>query len=204
MNRRIVNTALFLAAVTAIVLIAGCTRSQSSGPIPKPQVAGTSLPTVEMPTLTPAAPATATPQPPAPTVAPVVPTTAPQPATQPTAAPAQPTAALSGGPRTHVVKPGEWIYSIARLYNVTPYAIVQANQIINPNRLYPGQVLTIPGGGPGPAPAPGLCSSPYTVQAGDTVYSIARKCGKTPAAIVTANNLVNPNLIFVGQKLQIP
>lgn len=209
MNRRIVNIVLSLAAVAAIALLAGCKRSQSSGPaLPTPQAAGKSLPTAEMPTLTPAAPvpATATPQPPAPapTVAPVAPTTAPQPAAQPTAAPAQPTAAPSSGPRTHVVKPGEWVYSIARLYNVSPYAIVQANQIVNPNRLYPGQVLTIPGGGPAPAPAPGSCSSPYTVLAGDTIYSIGRKCGKTPAAIVTANNLVNPNLIFVGQKLQIP
>jgi LysM repeat protein len=219
MNRRIATIALSLAVVAVIILISGCTKQQSTGPLPKPQAAaGTPLATEEMPTLTPAAPggspAAVTPE--APASAPAAgavtatpstgPSTAPQPAQQPTTAPAvQPTQAPSGGPTTHTVKPGEWLYSIARLYNVSPYALIQANPGINPNYLRPGQVLNIPGGGsPAPTPVPGTCPSPYTVQLGDTVYSIARKCGKTPSAIITANNLFNPNFIFVGQKLQIP
>lgn len=49
--------------------------------------------------------------------------------------------------------------------------------------------------------------SVYTVQKGDTVYKISRKfAGNTSLVkdIVKANNLSNPNLILVGQKLNIP
>jgi LysM repeat protein len=124
------------------------------------------------------------------------------PAVRPTTAPA-----ASGEPTKHTVKPGEWLFSIARQYNVSPFTLAQVNKIGAPYNIYPGQVLTIPGSqppAPTPPPAPGTCSSPYTVQAGDTIYSIARKCGKTPSAILSANNLANPNFLLVGQKLQIP
>jgi putative chitinase len=155
------------------------------------------MPTLPPPTAAPG-PATATPQP-KPTTAPATAPTSPPPA-QPTAVPA-PAAATPG---KHTVKPGEWLYSIGRLYNVNPFTLAQVNGISAPYRIYPGQQLTIPGGQTGPTPVPGTCPSPYTVQAGETIFSIARKCGKTPSAIITANSLVNPNLIFVGQKLQIP
>jgi LysM repeat protein len=41
----------------------------------------------------------------------------------------------------------------------------------------------------------------YTVQRGDTLYSIAIKFGTTVPALVTANSLANPNLIQIGQVL---
>lgn len=44
----------------------------------------------------------------------------------------------------------------------------------------------------------------YVVQAGDTLASIAQRFGTTVEAIVRANNLTDPNLIFVGQVLTIP
>ncbi|MGI6588716.1 MAG: peptidoglycan-binding protein [Peptococcia bacterium] len=44
----------------------------------------------------------------------------------------------------------------------------------------------------------------YVVQAGDTLSSIAQKFGTTVEAIARANNITNPNLIFVGQVLTIP
>jgi lysozyme len=206
MDRRIANIALFLAVAAIIILVSGCERPKSSGALPKPQAAaGTSLPTVEMPTLTPAAPspATATPQTLAPTA---VPPTSPPPVSAPAGGtPPTPTSMpVTSTPGRHIVRPGEWLFSIGRLYNVNPFTLAQVNGIYPPYRIYPGQQLIIPGGAPGPTPVPGTCASPYTVQRGDTVYSIARRCGKTPSAIITANNLINPNYIFVGQKLQIP
>jgi N-acetylmuramoyl-L-alanine amidase len=42
------------------------------------------------------------------------------------------------------------------------------------------------------------------VRTGDQLSRIARKYGVTVAAIQKANNIKNPNLIRVGQKLIIP
>ena len=44
----------------------------------------------------------------------------------------------------------------------------------------------------------------YTVQPGDTLAIIAAASGVTVDAIMAANNLTNPNLLEVGQVLQIP
>lgn len=52
-----------------------------------------------------------------------------------------------------------------------------------------------------PPPASG---TKYTVKAGDTLYSIAKKYNVTVAAIAKANNITNYNLIRVGQVLTIP
>jgi murein DD-endopeptidase MepM/ murein hydrolase activator NlpD len=44
----------------------------------------------------------------------------------------------------------------------------------------------------------------YVVQPGDTLYSIAQRFGSTVEAIVAANDIADPSLIEVGQKLRIP
>jgi murein DD-endopeptidase MepM/ murein hydrolase activator NlpD len=44
----------------------------------------------------------------------------------------------------------------------------------------------------------------YTVQTGDTMYSIARKHGVSVDAVLWANNLTDANVIKVGQSLTIP
>jgi LysM repeat protein len=44
----------------------------------------------------------------------------------------------------------------------------------------------------------------YTVVAGDTLHKIAQTFGTTVDAIMIANNLTNPNLIYPGQVLVIP
>ena len=44
----------------------------------------------------------------------------------------------------------------------------------------------------------------YTVQAGDTLYSIALLYGSTVQAIADANNILNPNLIYPGSIILIP
>ena len=54
---------------------------------------------------------------------------------------------------------------------------------------------------PGPPP---VCVAYYTVQWGDTLYSIARRYGTTVQAIAAANGITNPSLIRVGQVLCIP
>jgi LysM repeat protein len=56
-------------------------------------------------------------------------------------------------------------------------------------------------------PAPGASSGQKTthvIQSGETIYSIARRYGVDPQAIIDANGLANPNFIQPGQTLIIP
>jgi len=65
-----------------------------------------------------------------------------QPATSAEALP--PRIAEISGYRTHTVVAEEWIYKIARAYDVHPNDIIAANPAIDPHRIYPGQELQIP------------------------------------------------------------
>lgn len=47
--------------------------------------------------------------------------------------------------RTHVVQSGESLWSIAGKYGKSLEAIIQANPNINPDLIYPGQTINIPG-----------------------------------------------------------
>lgn len=46
--------------------------------------------------------------------------------------------------RWHIVRWGETLWGISRLYGVSPWAIASANHIYNLNRIYAGQRLCIP------------------------------------------------------------
>jgi LysM repeat protein len=105
------------------------------------------------------------------------------------------------GATIHVVQWGENLSLIAMRYGVTTSAIAQANGIADPNYIYAGQSLTIPGGSS--TPAPSGQTTTYVVKAGDTLSGIAYRYGTTVNAIVSLNGLVNPNLIYVGQVLQL-
>ncbi len=63
--------------------------------------------------------------------------------------------------------------------------------------------ITVISGAPIPAQAQ-ACASPYTVAPGDTLWAISRRCGTTLAAIQAANPGLNPNLIRIGQQLNLP
>ncbi len=50
----------------------------------------------------------------------------------------------SPGPRVHVVAPGEYVSLIARRYGVSVQALLQANDLPDPNHIEVGQRLVIP------------------------------------------------------------
>ena len=54
----------------------------------------------------------------------------------------------------YVVQPGDSLSRIAQRFGVPMATIMSANGIVNPNLIFAGQRLTIPGPGTGPAPAP--------------------------------------------------
>lgn len=100
----------------------------------------------------------------------------------------------------YTVKAGDTLYSIAKKYNTTVAALAAANKIPSPYIIRVGHVLTIPGK---PAPPPAAAIK-YTVKAGDTLYSIAKRHNTTVAKIAAANKIPSPYIIRVGQVLTIP
>lgn len=218
MNRRFATDVLVLAMAALLVLVSACNRPVSTGPLPLPTAgaqgvqgtpSGGQLPTEVVGTVFAGATATvasgtALPQPAQPTAgATLAPAAQATVAPAPTTAPAVQATAAPGGTTSYTVKPGDRLFSIGRQFGVNPYTIAQANGIYPPYTIYVGQVLTIPGGTPVTV-TPGPGPNTYVVQRGDTIFSIARRLGKTPASIINANNLMNPNLIFPGQVLRIP
>lgn len=118
-------------------------------------------------------------------------------------------AAPAGADSAYIVKPGDTLGSIAARFGVSANAIARANGITNPDRIYIGQNLTIPGasGSSSGSASTGSTSAPatgtYIVQRGDTLGKIAARYGTTVARLMALNGLSNPNLIWVGQRLKV-
>lgn len=105
-------------------------------------------------------------------------------------------------PTVHVVRRGDTLYSLGRRYGTTVNAIVRANSLRNPNWIYVGQRLVIPG--TTAAPSYSSSGSVHVVQRGENLYRIALRYGTTVQALASANNLSNTSLIHAGQRLVIP
>ncbi len=103
----------------------------------------------------------------------------------------------------YTVKPGDGLYRIAGWYGSDAYAIAQANNLLNLNAIYAGQVLCIPGGSVPPIQPPPVQTSWYTVQPGDTLYRISLRFGTTIHALMALNGISNPNRIVAGQVLRV-
>ena len=89
----------------------------------------------------------------------------------------------------YIVKKGDTLYSIARLYNTTINRLKEINNL-KTNMLSVGQKLLID-------------DNTYEVKSGDTLYSIARKFNSTVDEIKEINNLIT-NLLSIGQIIKIP
>lgn len=99
----------------------------------------------------------------------------------------------------YVVKAGDTLHGIAEKYGVSTTAIIQANDLANPNLIFPGDHVNVPAGS-------STQDITITVQAGDTINALATHYGVNSSAIVdlASNKITNPDLIIVGQKLIIP
>jgi LysM repeat protein len=103
----------------------------------------------------------------------------------------------------YVVQAGDDLNLIATKFGVSVASIVQANGLSNPDFIYVGQKLVISSGGE-TTPMVSSEGTTHVVKPGESVDSIAGQYDTTREAIVSANNLVNPNWIYVGQVLTIP
>ncbi len=137
----------------------------------------------------------------------------------PPVVPAAPLVQAGGG--AYTVQAGDTLGGIAAAYGTDVQTLMDANGLTDPNYLYVGQEINVPGasasagsgnggytavstgssaGGTGSGTA---ALQTYTVQSGDTLYAIAGKFGTTVDAIASANNLSDPNVISEGQSLLI-
>ncbi|AEJ41348.1 LysM repeat-containing protein [Sulfobacillus acidophilus TPY] len=129
----------------------------------------------------------------------------------------------------YTVQKGDTLSAIAARYGISLAALEAANpQIKDPNLIYPGETITIPGGssagssgyaggGTGSSVPVSTGSSgthqfnvsqtkmSYTVRKGDTLSAIAQAHGVSLAALEAANpHITDPNLIYPGETVYIP
>jgi LysM repeat protein len=115
----------------------------------------------------------------------------------------------------YVVRSGDTLFRIAVRFGTTVRALAEANNITNPSLIYAGRTLVIPGVSATPTatavptivptntPVPEPTTA-YVVRRGDTLYRIAINNRTTISRLVALNNLRNPNMIYVGQRLLVP
>jgi murein DD-endopeptidase MepM/ murein hydrolase activator NlpD len=121
------------------------------------------------------------------------------------------------GGTTIIVGTSDTLDILAKRYNVSPAAILQANGYKGPRVLSPGQQLIIPrqsavaAAAPAPAPAASkpvavsaVAPSVHVVNRGDTLMSIARRNQVPVAELAKANNLDQSAKLSLGMKLTVP
>ncbi|MEX2161356.1 MAG: LysM peptidoglycan-binding domain-containing protein [Anaerolineales bacterium] len=125
-----------------------------------------------------------------------------------TTIPSTPTASA---PFSYTVVSGDTISAIAERFDVNFIIIMLLNGLSNDSVLAVGQVLTIPDPNmeiPTPTALPTNLRRGdeilYFVMPGDTLAGIAAEFFSTEDAIIDANDLDDPNSIFVGQLLTVP
>lgn len=99
----------------------------------------------------------------------------------------------------YTIRQGDTLSSIAYQHGVKMSHLIYANNIKNPDLIYSGQRLWIPGEG-----APPSAKRIHRVKYGETLIGIAAHYGVSPWAIAQANGIYNLNRIYAGQRLYIP
>lgn len=110
------------------------------------------------------------------------------------------TASTSNASETvYTVVSGDTLSGIASKYGTTYQKLAEYNGISNPNLIYPGQKVKIPGSSSNYE----YKQIYYTIQSGDNLTKIASKFGTTVNQLVAWNNIANPNLIYAGKSIRV-
>ncbi len=100
--------------------------------------------------------------------------------------------------RIYIVKEGDSLYEIGKKYGYSIEELAAYNDIIDPDKIYIGQVIRFP------EPEDGKMSDgTYIVKSGDTLWKIAEKYNVSVNDLINKNMLTCPDRIYPGQKLMI-
>ena len=104
---------------------------------------------------------------------------------------------------TYVVRPGDTLSGIASRLGTTVGALSEANGISDPNRVYAGTSLRVPGATATPATrSPGVRA--HVVAPGETLTAIAARYTTSVRALVDLNGIRDANHVQIGRRLRIP
>lgn len=113
-----------------------------------------------------------------------------------------------------IVGTSDTLDGLAKRYNVSSAAILQANGYKGPRALSPGQSLIIPRQAVAAAPAPVVAAAPskpvavasttHFVNRGDTLMSISRRNHVTVAELARANGVAPNAHLKIGTKIIVP
>ncbi len=101
--------------------------------------------------------------------------------------------------REIIIKEGDTLSGIAKKYNLSIRSLMEKNQIFNSDNLQIGQKINLP-----EKISLEQYNNYYIVQKGDTLVNIANKYNINKKLILEINNFDNPNILYVGQKVNIP
>ena len=102
------------------------------------------------------------------------------------------------------VAAGDSLSEIAKANGTTAEKLARINDICNVNSIYVGQVILL--NDPEPEVETDAVEESLrtvVVESGDSLSKIAKREGVTGDEIMSLNNISDPNLLFVGQKLTI-
>lgn len=97
---------------------------------------------------------------------------------------------------TYTVQKGDTYYLIAKKCGVTLSSLLSANNASSGSVLYVGQSVKIPDSGSG--------YTTYTVQKGDTYWTISQKYGVSLSSLLSANGASRNSVLYVGDSVKIP
>ena len=103
--------------------------------------------------------------------------------------------------KVHIVKSGDTISSISKLYSINKDLIIKLNNLKDENYIFVGQNLIISESTENSSKQSDLINNFHIVQTGENLTEISSKYKLNLEYLIEINNLNNPDSIKVGQKL---
>ncbi|GAB4327033.1 MAG: hypothetical protein OHK0038_00610 [Flammeovirgaceae bacterium] len=115
--------------------------------------------------------------------------------------PSSANAGTGAGGLVYTVQKGDSLFSISRMFKISPEKILIDNGLALDATIYVGQSLKIQTAQASTVSLPQI--KLYTVKQGDSILSIAQQFGITPQKLLEMNGFNKETLIYVGQEIRV-